>query len=184
MTKEGRSFRKSILRELYMTQRRVPITIAMLVFVWLACHGCDPGYWLGVRADLKEPMSPQYIENTLRKLPRIDRVTVYTSESRHSYYLPEASVVRQPPDQYIFEAGDDKGMITQFQKEDGRTSFLAGLNGMGPPEEKMETMQVFNARIATQVARACHVTYVDDGRFICTPDRVRCREALGDQTSK
>jgi endonuclease III len=55
---------------------------------------------------------------------------------------------------------------------------------MGPPEEKMETMQVFNARIATQVAQACHVMYVDDGRFICTPDRVRCREALGDQTSK
>jgi hypothetical protein len=83
----------------------------------------------------------------------------------------------------MFEAGDQRGTITQFQKE-GRTSFLAGVNGMGPSQETMETMQAFNARIAKHVAEACHARFLDDPPFLCTPDRIRCREALHSQTAK
>src|SRR5687767_3983606 len=125
----------------------VKITIAILFC--FSFQGCDPGYWVGVRANLKEPVSPACIENTLRKLPEIDRVTVSKSDVADAWYLPQTSSVKQSPDQYMFEAGEQKGMITQFQKE-GRTSFLAGINGMGPSQETMESMQVFNARVARQ----------------------------------
>jgi hypothetical protein len=154
--------------------------IGILLWVGIAFQGCDPGYWVGVRANLKEPISPECIEHTLRKLPEIDRVTIYESQPRDAWYLPQASRVEQSPNQYMFEAGQEKGLITQFQKQEGATSFLAGVNGLGmtPPQDKIDTMQLFNARIAIQVARACNARYLDDGRFMCLPDTVRCREAL------
>jgi hypothetical protein len=167
-----------------MMQPRVQIGIAILFSVFLHVQGCDPGYWVGVRANLKEPISPECIENTLRALPEIDKLMIQKSDPRDAWYLPRTSMVQQPPDQYMFEAGDDKGVITQFEKQEGRTSFLAGVNGMGPAEERMEDMQLFNARIAIQVARACNARFLDDTGFLCTPDRLRCREALMSQTVK
>lgn len=161
-----------------MIQPGVPTGIAILFSVSLS-QGCDPGYWVGVRANLKEPISPECIENTLRKLPEIDKLTIQKSDPRDAWYLPRTSMVQQPPDQYMIEAGDDKGVITQFEKQEGRTTFLAGVNGMGPAQERMEDMQLFNARIAIQVAQACHARLLDDIGFLCTPDRLRCREALG-----
>ena len=93
-------------------------------------------------------------------------------------------MVKPPPDQYMFEGDGDKGVITQFEKQEGRTSFLAGVNGMGSAQERMEDMQAFDAQIAVQVARACNARFLDDTGFLCTPERGRCREALQSQTMK
>ena len=167
-----------------MIERRLGTPAALVLSLVFAFQGCDPGYWFGVRANLKEPMLPECIETTLRKHPEIDRVTVSKSEVPDASNLPKTSSVKQSPDQYMFEAGDQKGIITQFQREKGRTSFIAGVNGMGPSQETMENMQIFNARIAKQVAEACNARFLDDPGFLCTPDRVRCREALQSQTAK
>jgi hypothetical protein len=161
---------------------RLGTATGFVLSVLLAFQGCDPGYWFGVRANLKEPLLPECIETTLRKLPEIDRVTISKSQVPDAS-LPQTSSVKHSPDQYVFEAGDQRGTITQFQKE-GRTSLLAGVNGMGPSQETMETMQVFNARIAKHVAEACHARFLDAPPFLCTPDRIRCREALHSQTAK
>ena len=158
--------------------------IGVVLSVVIVFEGCDPGYWVGVRVNLKEPISPECIENTLRKLPEVHRVTRHQSESPDVSDLSRSSTVNQSPDQYLFEAGDDKGVITQFQQENGRTSFLAGVNGMGPSQERMEDMQIFNARIAKQVVQACDAMLLGTPSFVCTPDRVRCREALREHASQ
>jgi hypothetical protein len=95
-----------------MMQPRVQIGIAILFSVFLHVQGCDPGYWVGVRANLKEPISPECIENTLHALPEIDKLMIQKSDPRDAWYLPRTSMVQQPPDQYMFEAGDDKGEKT------------------------------------------------------------------------
>lgn len=122
--------------------------------------------------------------HTLRKLPEIDRVTVFQSDVSGATYVSQLSSVKQSPGQYLFESGNQKGIITQFQKQEGPTSFLAGINGMGPSTETMEHMQIFNARIAQKVAEACEARFLDDPKFLCTPDRVQCRGALSSQVSK
>lgn len=161
-------------------------TIGLLFSVWITLQGCDPGYWVGVRANLKEPLSPGCIEDALHKLPEIDRITVYKAAPRDATYLLETSKPEQVPDQYMFEAGQEKGLITQFQKQEGRTSFLAGIDATGvtPSEEQAERIQRFNARIAVQVAQRCNARFLDDSRFMCFPDRAGCRLALQMQMSK
>jgi|SRR5688572_4066239 len=167
-----------------MFERRLGTSTGIVLSLMFAFEGCDPGYWFGVRANLKEPILPECIETTLRKHPEIDRVTVSKSEVPDASSLPPTSSVKQSPAQYMFEAGDQRGIITQFQRKEGRTSFIAGVNGMGPSQETMENMQIFNARIAKQVAEACNARFLDDPSFLCTPDRVGCREALQGQTAK
>ena len=161
-------------------QMRLPATsIGILSSMWMILQGCDPVYWVGVRASLKEPIQPTCIEDTLHMLEGIDRVSIQKSEPTDAWYLSQAARGEQVPDRYMFEAGHQKGLITQFQKE-GRTTLLAGVNGTGmtPPEDTIEAMQLFNARIAMQVAQACNAKYFDDDRFICLPDTAQCRETL------
>jgi hypothetical protein len=159
--------------------------IGFLFLVWITFQGCDPGYWVGVRANLMQPLSPECIEETLHQLPELDRISVHKSGSSNTTYLREASRPEQVPDEYIFEAGQQKGLITQFQKQEGRTSFLAGVDAVGvTSEDQVERIQRFNARIASQVARTCHAKFFDDSRFMCFPDRMGCREALRSQASE
>jgi len=160
--------------------------IGLLLSAWMTFQGCDPGYWVGVRADLKEPLSPACIEDTLHTLPEIDRITVSKSAPGDAPYLPEASRPEQVPDQYMFEAGQKKGLITQFQKQEGGTNFLVGVDATGvtPSDEQVEQIQRFNARIAVEVAQTCNARFLDDSRFMCFPDRVGCRQALRMQMSK
>jgi hypothetical protein len=133
-----------------------------------------------VRANLKEPLSSACIEQTLHKLPEIDRIAIHKSTS-----LREASRPEQVPAQYMFEGGPNKGLITQFQTQEGRTSFLSGADAMGvTAEDQVERLQLFNARIAIQVAQACHARFVDASPFICFPDRAACRQVLQNQVSK
>jgi hypothetical protein len=134
---------------------------------------------VGVRANLKEPISPTCIEDALRKLEGIDRIAIQKSDLPSTWNLSARN--EKFPDQYMFEGGPLKGMITQFEKE-GRTTFLVGVNGTGltPPKDTVENMQLFNAHIAVQVAQKCNARYSDDGYFICSPDTARCRETLAE----
>lgn len=158
-------------------QRR--LTIGFIFSVWLTFQGCDPGYWVGVRANLKEPLSPVCIEETLHKLPEIDRIAISKSEPRDATYLRDPSRPEQVPAQYMFGAGPDKGLITQFKTQQGRTGFLAGVDATGvTAEDQVERIQLFNARIAVQVARQCNARFLDNTAFLCTPDRAMCREAV------
>jgi hypothetical protein len=152
----------------------------VLCFLSITLQGCDPGHWVGVRAELKEPLSPKCIENTLHKLPEIDKVAISTSPS------PDPESRGRTPAQFTYEAGHGKGLITQFQKQEGRTSFLAGVDALTvmPSEDETERIQAFNARIAIQVAEACHARFLDESRFICFPDRPRCRQVIQNQVRK
>jgi hypothetical protein len=158
--------------------------IGLFFSISITLQGCDPGYWVGVRANLKEPVSPECIEDTLHKLPEIDRVTIYQSEARDSLHLRDVSIrdasPERVPDQFIYEGGDEKGLITQFQKAGEPTTFLAGVDalGMAAEEGEVERIQRFNARIAIQVAQACNARFMDDNRFLCFPDRAACRQAV------
>jgi hypothetical protein len=137
-----------------------------------------------VRANLKEPVSPECIEDALHKLTEIDRVTIYQIEAPDSLRLRDASIrdasPERVPDQFIYEGGDEKGLITQFQKAGEPTTFLAGVDalGMAAEEGEVERIQRFNARIAIQVAQACNARFMDDNRFLCFPDRAGCRQAV------
>jgi hypothetical protein len=121
-----------------------------------------PGYSFGVRANLKKSFCHGALNHHCESLQKSIESQFLSQKFLTHRFLRH--LAKHYPDQYVFEAGDQRGAITQFQKE-GRVSFLAGVNGMGPSQETMETMQVFNARIAKHVAEACHARFLDDPHF-------------------
>jgi molybdopterin-guanine dinucleotide biosynthesis protein A len=139
---------------------------------------------VGVRANLKEPVSAECIENTLHALREIDRVSVQKSGPSR-VWVPDAPSPEHVPDQYMFEAGPQQGLITQFENTRGRTTFLAGIDALAvtADDDQVERIQRFNARIAMQVTQACNARFVDDTRFLCFPDRAACRQAVQNQLS-
>ncbi len=160
--------------------------LAILIWMSVALEGCDPGYSIGVRADLARPLDPQCIENTLRKVEGITEVTVHKSEPRKVWYLFKGVRDEQYPDQMLFESSEGGGVLVQHQVDDGHTLFRAHSDTLHPkpPDEYIQKALELDARVGAQVALACKAEYIAGGEFRCFPDSVRCREIVLNQAHK
>lgn len=160
--------------------------LCILVWACAPLQGCDPIYSVGVRANLSNPLEPQCIEDTLRKLEGIEQVTVHKSDPRKVWSLSKGVRTEQYPDQFLFKSREVGGTIVQHQDDDGYTILGAGTSWLGPkpPEDQMERALEFNARVGSQIAQACKARFRTGGEFRCSPDLARCRETILDHAQK
>ena len=162
------------------------VTIGTLFSMLSILQGCDPGYSVWVRANLAEPLEQQCIDDAMHKLDGLEGVAISKSEPYKVWTQFQGTRTVQARTQYVFYSQDGRGILEQREDEKGQTVLGAGTAGVGakPPQENLERIQAFSARMVSQVAQACKAKYSDRDGFKCHPDSTPCREALLDQASK